>query len=200
MRPSALAALLVTSLPATAAADRLGPAASLSLGAATLPGDVGSASDPYLRIAGGAELGRVAVLVHLDFTSYAPKDRSLDSAELHAWGRGIGVRVDLNRDPGWFAHVEAGVTWRDLRGDGQVRRGCSVFGGCDAGFYLETPAYEMVAPYVAVDVGVRKPSRIWPGVGAQLGLSPLVVDRSGMAPDDRGALVWLSAHVALGVD
>jgi hypothetical protein len=79
-----------------------------------------------------------------------------------------------------------------------VRRACSVFGTCAAGFYLERPDYQDFAPYAAIAVGVRGRSRIWPGFGAQLGIGDMTIDRPGTGPDAHGAIIWLATQFVIG--
>jgi len=192
-----VAATLALAAPRLAAADRAAPAADLVVGGVTYPG-VDSAGGAYARLGGGLQVGRIAAMLHAELFSVSPDDETLDTDYLRGSGLGGSMRVDLQQAPQHYLQIQAGVSFRSLRGDEEVRRACSVFGTCVAGFYLEQPRYTDVAPFVAIGAGVRGKSRIWPGFGGQLGLGTFEIDRPGTGPDSRGVIVWLSAQFVIG--
>jgi hypothetical protein len=198
--PAVLAALLLlTPLPALAD-DRVGPALDLTLGGGALSGpEYGADTMSMMTRAGaGLQLGRYAALAHAEITSFSAAEPSLDSEQLQGTGFGLGVRIELLGGGKTVVQAQLGYTWRDLDGDAAVRRGCDTFSTCTAGFYEETPSYDASGPYAAITVARRTGGRIWPAIGAQLGVSSYPIDRPGGMLDESGALIWLALHLELG--
>ncbi len=108
------------------------------------------------------------------------------------------LRHELTRGRGVRVHVRAGWRWRWLIGDTEVERLCSFHGGCDGGYYDQTPTYAASGPVLAVGVGGRTAGDYWAGFGAELAVAHAVVDRPGMDPDLDDVLVTLGLNVALG--
>lgn len=198
-----LAAILVVTLalaaPRVAAADRAGPALDLTFGIALPPG-LEASGGMFTRAGAGLQVGRVAGLVHGELFALEPEDPTLDSESLRGSGVGGSMRIELAQSRQYFIQFQAGINYRRLEGNGEVRRACDVFGTCAAGFYLETPDYRDTAPYVAIAMGVRGKGRIWPGFGGQLGIGKMSVDRPGTGPDANGAIIWLAAQFVIGSD
>ena len=188
---------LALAVPGVATADRAGPAMDLSLGLAVPPG-ADAEGGIYTRAGVGVQMKGVAAMLHGELFSLEPSDPTLDSTTLRGSGLGGSVRVELARSVSHYLQVQAGVSWRHLEGNEQVRRACDVFGTCAAGFYLEEPDYRDIAPWVAVSLGMRGKSRIWPGFGAQLGVGEMTIDRPGTGPDAHGVIIWLSAQFVIG--
>jgi len=199
MRRAVLAVILLAAGGSRADAG-VGPALDLGLAVGIPSGDVAPNEHAFGHAGFGIQVGRIAALVHVEAMDFGTVDESLDSPELEMRGRGVSVRVELARDRHYYVHLRTGYTWRRFGGTADVRRGCTVFGGCDAGFYREVPAYEDAAPWMSIGVGIRAASRIWPAIGGELGIAPLTIDRSGDAADAQGAMVWLGLNLSLGAD
>jgi hypothetical protein len=193
----AVLAALVVLVPAVAHADPIGPAFGMSLAFSDSDHDVGHGGG-NARFEAGAQRGRVAVLGNLELVTFHPANEVLDSSTMVSWGAGLSLRVDVLRPSNKYLQAEIGLDWRAYDGNGEVRRGCMVFGGCDAGFYMETPRYKDVAPYIAIDLGARTRKLRWWGGGVQIGATLVTLDRAGTAPDSHGAMVWLGLQGATG--
>ena len=194
-----LTVALALAAPRAAAADRAGPAFDLTLGVALPPG-LEAAGSVYTRAGAGVQVGRVAGLLHGELFGLDPEDPTLDSDSLRGSGLGGGIRIELARSRKHYIQLQTGVSWRRLKGNEEVRRACDTFGTCTAGFYLEQPDYRDTSPYVAIAIGARGGGDIWPGFGAQLGVSKMSVDRPGTGPDANGALIWLAVQFVIGAD
>lgn len=200
MRVAMLSVISVALAAAPAAADRFGPAADLTTAMTGATGDLSVDGSPYIRFGAGVQYGRAALLLQVDATSLTPPDPSLDSSGLTVYGKGAGLRVELVQRRGMYLHLTAGYTLRHQAGQEEVRRGCSTFGGCDAGFFQEVPDYHDGAPWLSIGFGGRGKRSIWPGLGAELGLAPMTIDRSGVAPDAHGVVVWFGVNATLGAN
>jgi hypothetical protein len=198
-RATFLAVAVALAVPGVAAADRAGPALDLTIGAGIPPG-AEAEGGVYSRAGAGIQVGRIAGMVHGELFSMTPADATLDSTNLRGSGLGGSVRVDLARKQQYYLHAQAGMSWRRLRGNEEVRRACGVFGTCAAGFYTERPDYHDIAPFLAIGVGVRGRGDIYPGFGAQLGFGEMTIDRPGTGPDAHGAIIWLSFQFVIGSD
>lgn len=198
--PAVLASLALLAPASALADDRVGPALDLTLGGGALSGPEYGADtmSMMVRVGAGFQYGRFAGLGHAEITSFGTDEPSIDSSQLDGTGYGLGVRIELLRGGANLVQAQLGYTWRTLEGEDAVRRGCDTFATCTAGFYEEYPTYGASGPYAAITVARRTGGRIWPAIGAQLGVASYPIDRPGAMLDEHGALVWLALHLELG--
>lgn len=196
-----LASLVLVAAPA--AAEPLAPAVDGTIGGALHTGDVGAAASrlTYLeRVGVGVARGPWAVLVsgELFGLAHLPEAHVAGQASYFGYGVEPSVRRELTTGPGLRVHLRLGFGWRRLSGDQEVLRLCHVHGGCDGGFWRETPRYPAHGPVLAVGLGYRTPGRIWPAFGVELALHHLTIDRVGLDPDLTGTMISLGLNLGVG--
>ena len=201
-------ASIVTALAATATArpvraDRLGPAVDIAIGGGLFTGDVGAQADRLsllYRLGLGLSRGPWSALVsgHLYMVKNLSEPRTTTPVSYLGGGVEPSVRRELTTGAGLRLHVRLGYAWRWLRGDREVARLCDVHGGCDGGYWSETPVYTAHGPVLAVGVSARMAGDIWPAFGLELALGHFTVDRLGRDPDLRDTFVSLGLNIAVG--
>jgi hypothetical protein len=199
MRPAVLAVILIA-LGAARADAGVGPALEFGAGTGAASDDIGSSNGVFGHAAFGVQFSRVAVLLRAEGMDFRTANEAVDSPELEMRGTGLALRVELAHSRHYYVHLSTGITRRKFNGVSEVRRSCTVFGGCDAGFYREVPKYEDDAPWMSISAGLRASGRVWPAIGVELGVGPMTIDRSGNAPDEQGAIVWFALNLAVGTD
>jgi hypothetical protein len=197
-----LASLITTR---AARADRLGPAVDISLGSGLFTGELGDQARPstiMYRLGAGLSRGAWSMLVSGHFLMLGELSEPRTTGSLDYLGVGVepSVRRELTTGSGLRLHLRLGYGWRWLRGGSQVLRLCDIHGGCDGGYWLETPVYRADGPVLAFGLGWRPRLRgdIWPAFGVELAFSHHTLDRRGADPDLRGTLVSLALNVAVG--
>lgn len=210
MRALPIAVVLATTLAtaASASADPIGPAFDFSTGGGLYTGAIGDEAGspaPHLRVGAGVARSGWAALLSVEMpTIFDLKETTPSSSQgfpMAFIGVGLGpsIRRELTRGAGLRLHVRLGYTMRWLRGDGEVTRTCDHHGGCDGGFWTETPSYTAHGPTIAFGIGGRFNRRgLWTALGVELHASHLTVDRLGRDPDLRGTYVGLGVNVAIG--
>jgi len=121
-----------------------------------------------------------------------------DNGDLFGVGAGVDARLLLPGQRRWEPYLTVGWRYRWLLGDTPVIRSCDAVGGCDGGFWTETPGYG--AHGLAVAIGVQRTFRHCDGYGAvftELRGERLFLDLPG-TPDVGGGLVMLAAGVSAG--
>ena len=186
--------------------DRLGPAVDISLGGGTFTGEIADQArntSLMYRLGAGLSRGPWAVILsgHFYLLGDLSEPRTTDTRLGYL---GVGVEPSLRRElttgPGLRAHVRLGYAWRWLRGDAEVTRLCDVHGGCDGGFWRETPSYTADGPVLAFGVGWRPRTRgdIWPAFGVEVAVGHYDLDRLGQDPDLQDTFVSLAFNLAVG--
>ncbi len=196
-------ALVVGPRPPAARADRLGPAVDIAIGGGVFTGDLGAQADRLsllYRLGVGLSRGPWSALVsgHLYMVNNLSEPRTTTTVSYLGVGVEPSLRRELTTGPGLRLHVRLGYAWRWLRGDQQVERLCDVHGGCDGGYWSETPVYTAHGPVLAVGVSARLRGAIWPAFGLELALGHFDVDRKGADPDLRGTFISLGLNIAVG--
>lgn len=200
----ALVAITLTAGPAgRAAADPIGPALDIAIGGGVFTGDIGADATRLsllYRIGGGVARGPWAALVsgNLYMVSDLAEPGGLETTSYLGGGVEPSIRRELTTGPGLRVHMRLGYAWRWLHGDHEVQRLCAIHGGCDGGFWLETPNYPAHGPVLAIGVGVRLRGAIWPAFGVELALAHFDLDRKGQDPDLRDTFVSLGLNIAVG--
>lgn len=192
-----------TARPATA--DPLGPAVDISLGGGTFTGDIADQardSAVLYRLGAGLSRGPWSALVsaHMYLLGDLSEPRTMTSLGYVGWGVEPSLRRELTTGSGLRVHVRLGYGWRWLRGEREVQRLCDVHGGCDGGYWQETPVYAAHGPVLAVGVGYRVATHgtVWPAFGLELAVAHLDLDRRGADPDLRDTFVSLGLNIAIG--
>jgi hypothetical protein len=181
--------------------DRTGVALDASFGGGLHAiSDHGTQPTGFLRVGVGVGRGRTALLLSGMIGPLGSIREPMPEADLSYMDLGVepSLRHDLTRGPGLRVHVRAGWRWRWLLAGQEVERQCSFHGGCDGGYYRETPHYGASGPVFAIGVGGRTRGDYWAGFGAELAVARAVIDRPGMDPDLGDVLVTLGMNVALG--
>lgn len=186
--------------------DRLGPAVDVSFGGGLFTGEIADQardSSILYRLGVGLSRGPWAVLMsaNLYMLGDLSEPRTMGTTISYL---GVGVEPSLRRElttgPGVRVHMRLGYGWRWLRGDREVERLCSVHGGCDGGFWSETPTYAAHGPVLAFGLGFRPTMRgdIWPAFGVEVSVAHHDLDRLGMDPDLQDTFVSLGLNIAVG--
>lgn len=205
MLARAALALALTLAPASLAAAPVAPAVDVSIGGGLHTGDVGAQASRLTweeRVGVGVARGPWAVLVSGELFGLSELQEPTSTVQVSYFGYGVepSVRRELTTGPGLRVHLRLGFGWRRLAGDKEVQRLCDVHGGCDGGFWQETPSYPAHGPVLALGLGYRPRvrGRIWQGFGVELALHHLTLDRKGLDPDLRGTMVSLALNLGVG--
>ena len=163
---------------------RLGPAVDIAFGGGLYTGEIGDdarRSSLLYRLGAGLSRGPWSLLVSGHFYLLGDLSEPRTMATLGYMGVGVepSVRRELTAGPGLRLHLRAGYAWRWLRGDRDVQRLCDVHGGCDGGYWSETPTYAAHGPVLAFGLGVRLRGDIWPAFGVELAFAHFDLDRLG---------------------
>lgn len=200
----AASSLALAAAPRAAAAEPIGPAVDISLGGGVFTGAIAEqARDTAIlyRLGAGVSRGRWALLVsgHLHMLGELSEPRTTMPVSYLGGGVEPSLRRELTTGAGLRVHMRLGWGWRWLRGDREVQRLCDVHGGCDGGYWQETPTYAAHGPVLAFGVGYRVRTRsVWPAFGLELALAHHGLDRRGADPDLRDTFVSLGLNIAVG--
>ncbi len=200
-RAASVAVLALVGLFAPpAVADRIGPAVDVTFGGAVYTGELATPVTFQYRVGVGVARGPWALLVSGHMSQLRQLDEPREVEPVSYFGGGVepSVRRELTAGPGLRMHVRLGYAWRWLGGDRDVTRLCDVHGGCDGGFWRETPSYRADGPVLAFGVSGRLRGGIWPAFGLELAAHHVTLDRKGLDPDERGTLISLGLNLAVG--
>jgi len=142
-----------------------------------------------MRIDAGIGRGPVALTVPFEVGGFEPLHPARDSQHLVALGTGLALAGVVYQTDRFGLRARAGYQWRWLGGDGEVLRTCDQVGGCDGGYWHESPSYLLSGPSAglaatwswpigaartgfALEVRVERARIDLPGTGAVTG--PLV--------------------------
>lgn len=155
-----------------------------------------------MRVDAGIGRGPLALTIPFEVGAFEPRRPERDSQHLVALGTGVALAGVVYQGERLGLRARAGYTWRWLGGDGEVLRTCDEVGGCDGGYWHESPSYLLSGPSaglaatwswplgeartgVALEARVERSSIELPGTGTVTG--PLVAV---------GLSVWLAPALA----
>ena len=183
--------------------DRLGPAVDITLGGGLYTGEIGDdarRSSLLYRLGAGLSRGPWSLLIsgHFYLLGDLSEPRTMTTVSYLGVGVEPSIRRELTAGHGLRVHMRAGYAWRWLRGEQDVQRLCDVHGGCDGGFWSETPTYAAHGPVLAVGLGVRLSGDIWPAFGVELAAGHFDLDRRGQDRDLQDNFISLGLNIAIG--
>lgn len=208
-----LLGVLVTSLTPLAHADpprrdRLGGAADISLGGGIRAGEItdhASRGTSDIRLGGGVSHGRVAYLMSGTMGFLFSLDEMQGYSEAPSFfelGIEPSLRYELTRGAGWRVHVRGGWRKRWLFSLTELPRTCDRNGGCDGGFYDDSPTYRASGPVAAIGIGGRMRGRgrgdHWHALGVELAVAQSEIVRPGTNPDLDDLVITLGLNLAFG--
>ncbi len=205
-RPAVVIALTLLLVPTAAAAeDRLGGAVDITIGGALHTGEVADhagRSTMAMRMGAGVMRGPNALLVSVSFGMLNDLEEAGTNGPFPTSFLEVGVepsfRRELTRGSGLRAHVRAGYRLRWLFTSTSLPRTCDVHGGCDGGFYWDSPTYRAHGPSAALGLGFRTEGDLWAGFGAELAVTRATMERPGTNLDLGDTVISLGLNVAMG--
>jgi hypothetical protein len=208
--PVAVIALtLLLSPTAAAPEDKLGGAMDMTIGGALHTGEVAdhaTRKTMAMRVGGGVMRGPNALLVSFTFGMLSdlaePTTGSAWASEVPTsfieLGAEPSIRRELTRGSGLRVHVRAGYRLRWLVTSSGLPRTCDFNGGCDGGYYFDSPTYRAHGPSAAIGLGFRSAGDTWAGFGAELAVTRATIERPGLNPDLGDTVISLGLNVAMG--
>lgn len=141
-----------------------------------------------VRAGPGLRLGRVTLLIPLESGMTMSPHPERDTHSLSTFGMGVALEGTLLQKQNFGVHGGAGYVRRWLFGSGPVLRRCDEVGGCDGGYWMESPSYSMAGPFaslitsftshrdrirfgIAVETRIERPAIELPGTGTVRGLA-----------------------------
>jgi hypothetical protein len=155
-----------------------------------------------MRVDAGIGRGPIALTLPFEVGAFEPRRPERDSQHLVALGTGVALTGVVYQSGRFGLRARAGYQWRWLGGDGEVLRTCDQVGGCDGGYWHESPSYLLSGPSAALaatwswpigearagfalEAGIERARIDLPGAGTVTG--PLVAV---------GVSVWLAPALA----
>jgi hypothetical protein len=146
-----------------------------------------------LRSAFGIARGPVALTTPFEIGSFTSARPERDTDSLLSLGTGIELTGTLVQGERLGLRARAGYQWRWLSGDGEVMRTCDQVGGCDGGYWHETPGYLLAGPAVGLAA-----SWSWPIGQARIGLAlDLRIERAVIELPGTGEVAGVMTSVGL---
>jgi hypothetical protein len=144
--------LLATTVAGPARADRVLPTGEIGAVRHRPAGDLGDELGPgwAMRTAAGIARGPVALTVPFEIGGLDTRRPERDSRSLFLLGTGFELTASLLQGERVGLRARAAYHWRWLSGDGEVIRTCDQVGGCDGGYWPETPQYLLSGPAAAL--------------------------------------------------
>ena len=195
-------ALLVASVT-PAAADRAAPLVEVGARALAPVGPLGAEFSGGWETAMqlGASVGRVGLTVPFEVGGLDSYHPARDGETLTTLALGGELRATLHQGAHGGLYGRAGYRWRWMFSSTPVTRRCDEVGGCDGGFWTETPGYWMSGPIVALGAtwSWATPERVRFGAALEARLEGARVDLPG-AGEVSGGLASLALQLWVGGD
>jgi hypothetical protein len=152
LRAAALASVLVAHLAPPAAADRAAPLVEIGVRSiaptGALGGEFSGGWETAMQL--GFAVGGLALAVPAEVGGLDSRHPARDNETLVTFATGVELRGTLHQGERAGLYARAGYRWRWLSSAPSVTRRCGEVGGCDGGFWTESPRYQMNGPLIGV--------------------------------------------------